>query len=72
MSKLGGQHAVVTGGGRGIGRAIAEALIADGARVTIMGRNMQTLQTAADEMGAEAVVVDVTQQDSIAEAFSKA
>ncbi|MGE8490117.1 MAG: SDR family NAD(P)-dependent oxidoreductase, partial [Paraburkholderia nemoris] len=40
---LAGQHAVVTGGGSGIGAAVAEALLRAGARVTLMGRNAQRL-----------------------------
>jgi 3-hydroxybutyrate dehydrogenase len=43
MARLDGQHAVVTGGGRGIGRAVAAALASGGARVTVLGRHGQSL-----------------------------
>lgn len=43
---LDGKHALVTGGGRGIGAAIASALLRQGARVTIAGRNEAALQQA--------------------------
>ena len=36
---LDGRHAVVTGGGRGIGAAVAQTLAAEGARITLMGRD---------------------------------
>jgi NAD(P)-dependent dehydrogenase (short-subunit alcohol dehydrogenase family) len=71
MSDLSGQHAVVTGGSRGIGRAIASALIGAGARVTIMGRNADRLQAAADAIGAQPVVCDVTDPDAVTAAFGQ-
>lgn len=42
--------AVVTGGGTGLGRAIAERLAADGLEVTIVGRRVEALETAAKEI----------------------
>lgn len=46
---LQGKHALVTGGGTGIGLAIARALAAQGAQVTITGRRLETLQQAAGD-----------------------
>lgn len=46
---LEGQHALVTGGGSGIGLASARALAADGARLTLVGRNEEKLAAAAAE-----------------------
>lgn len=66
---LAGKHALVTGGSRGIGAAIAHALIAHGACVTITGRDEERLARAAHEFGARFVVNDVTDQDAIARAF---
>ena len=66
-----GQHAVVTGGSRGIGRSIAISLIGFGANVTIMGRNEETLNATAQDIDAKAVVVDVSDVESIRQAFSK-
>src|SRR6202050_904770 len=50
---LAGRHAVVTGGGRGIGAAIARALAAEGARVSLIGRDNASLQATAAAITAE-------------------
>lgn len=66
------QHAVVTGGGSGIGAAIAEELIRAGATVTIMGRGEQRLKAKAQEIGAAYAVADVTDRLQVREAFTRA
>lgn len=48
---------LVTGGSRGLGRATAELLVAEGARVVISGRTEETLDQAVDELGDRAVGV---------------
>jgi NAD(P)-dependent dehydrogenase (short-subunit alcohol dehydrogenase family) len=58
LFSLEGKVAVVTGGGRGLGRAMAHALAAHGARVVIAGRNAETLEQAAAAMSAEGLRVE--------------
>ncbi|MCU1588020.1 MAG: short-chain dehydrogenase/reductase [Frankiales bacterium] len=66
--------ALVTGGGTGIGFACAQALLADGAAVTICGRTEETLKQAVERLGAGAsyVVADVTDEDSVVAAVAAA
>ncbi|HKI96136.1 MAG TPA: 3-oxoacyl-[acyl-carrier-protein] reductase [Gemmatimonadales bacterium] len=70
MSDLGGHTALVTGGSRGIGRAIAAALHAAGAKVAILGRDEARAQEAASTLGegALAVACDVADPASAAAA----
>ena len=63
---LEGRHALVTGGGRGIGRAIAAALARAQARVTVVGRSEAPLrETVAAGEAAGCAVADVTDADAL-------
>ncbi|MFD9700344.1 bifunctional aldolase/short-chain dehydrogenase [Lentzea sp. NPDC059081] len=68
--------ALVTGGGSGIGRAVAERLAAEGACVVVADRNGDSAREVAEGIGssdvAVAVTVDVTSAEGIAEAFRTA
>jgi NAD(P)-dependent dehydrogenase (short-subunit alcohol dehydrogenase family) len=57
MGKLDGKVAIVTGGGTGIGKGIARAFAAEGARVVIASRSEQTLNEAAGELGDQVLAV---------------
>lgn len=74
---LQGKNALVTGGTRGIGYALAQALAQAGARVTITGRDAVSLQAAVGQLrdsGVEAhgLILDVTQAASIQQAVAAA
>jgi NAD(P)-dependent dehydrogenase (short-subunit alcohol dehydrogenase family) len=71
---LAGRHALVTGGGRGIGAAIAAALVGQGARVTLLGRDRQRLARTAAALAGDAgfVVADVASRAEVATAFATA
>ncbi len=75
---LAGRHAVVTGGGRGIGLAIADLLARMGADLTLMGRSRAVLDQRAAELadrhgvGVAAEVMDVTDPPLVEAAFTSA
>lgn len=64
--RLKGKRAVVTGGSRGIGRAIAEAMINEGCEVTICSRKAEAIALTAAEIGATGRVCHTGRLDSIA------
>ncbi|EUA87216.1 short chain dehydrogenase family protein [Mycobacterium ulcerans str. Harvey] len=69
MSLLSGQIAVVTGGAQGLGLAIAERFVSEGARVVLGDVNLEATEAAAKQLGggevAVAVRCDVTKADEV-------
>lgn len=61
---LEGKHAIVTGGGTGIGLAISRALVGAGAQVTITGRRIEVLEEVA-EPGMTPMAMDVTDEAAV-------
>ena len=70
---LSGRVAIVTGSSYGIGKAIAECLIEEGAKVVLCARNLDSLQETTAELGANALAVqaDMTSQGDIQALFDK-
>ncbi|MEC4019144.1 SDR family NAD(P)-dependent oxidoreductase [Streptomyces sp. H27-D2] len=70
------RNAIVTGGSRGLGLAVARRLARDGWRTTVAGRDPESLRRAKEEAEAEqlelrTVQADVTSEDSVRELFAK-
>jgi NAD(P)-dependent dehydrogenase (short-subunit alcohol dehydrogenase family) len=68
-----GKNALITGGGRGIGRAIALAFAREGIRIAVAARTAEQVEQVAHEIGngAIAVVCDVADPESVAQMFER-
>lgn len=73
---LRGKHAVVTGGSRGIGLAVAQALLQQGAKVTVVARDGAGLKHAVSMLSGfgevHALQLDVTRPEAVPDAFQAA
>jgi NAD(P)-dependent dehydrogenase (short-subunit alcohol dehydrogenase family) len=67
-----GQSAIVTGGGSGLGEAVARALAAAGAKVAVLDVNAANAQRVAGDIGGLACVCDVTNTESVTAALDAA
>jgi 3-hydroxybutyrate dehydrogenase len=69
---LEGRHALITGGGTGIGAAAAQQLSGAGAKLSLIGRRLEPLEAVAERIGATAIQCDVTDSDRLAAGFDDA
>ena len=67
-----GKHALVTGGGTGIGAAAARMLAGEGAKVSLVGRRREPLEAVATETGGAAYPADMTDRAAMEAAFAAA
>ncbi len=69
---LAGRHALITGGGTGIGAAAAAQLHGAGSKISLSGRRLEPLQKTAEPIGGTVVQCDVTEPEQVARAFDEA
>lgn len=63
--KLNGKKIIVTGGGKGLGAAMATKFVSEGALVLISGRNEKILKEKAEQIGCQYLTLDVQKTDSL-------
>lgn len=63
--RLSGKKIIVTGGGKGLGAAMATKFVSEGALVLISGRNEETLKEKAEQIGCQYLTLDVQKTDSL-------
>lgn len=71
-NRLRGKKIIVTGGGKGLGAAMAKKFVAEGASVLISGRNEQTLKSTADKIGCKYLTLDIQNTAELDNFISKA
>jgi len=67
-----GKHALITGGGTGIGAAAARMLANEGAKLSLLGRRREPLDAIASETGGTAIPCDLTDRAAMETAFAAA
>lgn len=72
MESLAGRHVVVTGGGRGIGKAISERLAGEGASLSLLAPNLDELEEVAAHVGGDAHFCDIRDREGVDAAFAAA
>ncbi len=72
LTALHGRHALITGGGSGIGAATARMLAAEGAKVSLLGRRIEPLEIVARDIGGSTFACDVTDRAALEAAFDAA
>lgn len=69
---LNGKKIIITGGGRGLGSAMAEKFVKEGAEVLIVGRTEKTVKETADRIGCKYLTLDVSKVDTFADFIKQA
>ncbi|MBQ4406174.1 MAG: SDR family oxidoreductase [Bacteroidales bacterium] len=70
--KLKGKKIVITGGGRGLGAAMAEKFVAEKAEVLISGRNEETLKKTAEKLNCKYLVLDISKPENFSQFIKQA
>jgi 3-oxoacyl-[acyl-carrier protein] reductase len=70
--RLEGKTALITGGTRGIGHAIARALVGEGARVAVVARGVPSLEATERELGVKGIAADLAGEEECLRAFGEA